>query len=127
MFEGKSLVPYPTAINWNLVDSIEVVGPKIEIRTSQWGGIEFHLATPAAAEEYRKLLDELRAAGIVSVAQRGRRVTIREGINTHHGPIFSRKRDAHQKSAAEAVRLAGTIDALRGRPIHSVTRRGNAV
>lgn len=127
MFEGKSLVPYPTAINWDLVDSIEVSGPRLEIGTSQWGGIEFHVATPAAAEEYRRLLDELRAAGIVSVAQRGRHVTIREGINTHHGPIFSRKRNADQKSAAEAVRLAGMIGALRGKPIHSVTRRGNAV
>lgn len=127
MFEGKSLDPYPTAINWDGIGAIDVLGPRLDIKTGQWSGIQFHAATAAEAEEYRALLDELRVAGIVSVAQSGRRVTVRDGIATHHGPIFSHKRSFHRKSAAEAVRLAGMIGTVRGKDIYSVSRRGNEV
>jgi hypothetical protein len=127
MFEGKSLEPYPTALNWDDIKTITVNGPRLEITTSQWSGIQFHAGTAAEAEEYRKLLEELGRSGVVSAAQKGREVTIRTGINTHHGPIFSRKFKRQQASAADAVRLAGMIEAFRNQEIQSVSRRGRDV
>ena len=123
MFGGKSLDPYPTAINWGDVDSIDVTGPKLEIRTRQWGGIEFHLQTLTEAEEVRALLDRLGKGAVLWASQQGKRVVVRLSIPSGKGGRIVLERN----SAAEAVRLAGMIGALRGKPVHSVTRRGNAV
>ena len=123
MFGGKSLEPYPTAINWNGVDAISVNGSRLEIRSSQWGGIDFHLPTLAEAEETRELLDRLAKGAVLGVSQQGRKVTVRLAVPSSKAGRITLQR----ASAADAVRLAGMIGALRAKPVHSVTRRGNAV
>jgi hypothetical protein len=116
-FGGRSLEPYPTAIMWEHVTTIDVDGRQLTIRTDRWSAdTQFYLSTPTAAAALAPVLDQLKGT-IASVTQRGRTVRVRD--------VGAREIILQFANSAEAVQAAGIIDALRGREVSSIMVRGN--
>jgi hypothetical protein len=104
-------------IGWAQVRGIERRGSAITLVSAGYDeSLEFHLPTPAAAEETAALSRRLLAAPVAGIAQQGPTVTLRHADGRRERLRFA--------DSAGAIQAAGIAARLRGAEIAEVRRQG---
>lgn len=119
-FGGTWLQGASPSLGWDWISALDVNGRTVTITSTGYDeNLQFHLRSPAAAARMKPFVERLVRAPLASVAQAGRRVTLRYADQ--------RVERIDLGDAGEAIEAAGMAYRLRGQEFARVTQDNNSL